>query len=74
MATVIKKNIDDTRIGVYEFTDKKKPRLCVVKGNEITSYAVFNSMESAEEFMDELARFLGMKPKEGGENDGKEEN
>ena len=51
-------------IGVYQFTDKKKPRLCVVKENEIVSYAVFNSMESAEEFMEELADFLGIKHQE----------
>ena len=56
---------NDTKIGVYQFADKKKPRLCVVKGNEIVSYAIFNSMESAEEFMDEVAEFFGVTHKEG---------
>ena len=35
MAIVITSNQSDTKIGAYEFVDKKKPRLCVVKGNEI---------------------------------------
>ena len=65
MVIVASSNKNDTKIGVYEFTDKKKPRLCVVKGNEIVSYAFFNSMEVAEEFMRELGKFLNANFKEG---------
>lgn len=68
MATIMT-NGSDTRIGIYEFVDKKKPRLCVVKGNEITCYAMFNSKESAEEFMRELGCFVGAKFEED-KNDG----
>ena len=64
MGTVLSRKSTDTRIGVYEFADKKKPRLCIVKGNEIVSYAVFNSKESADEFMTELSEFLGITHKE----------
>lgn len=60
MAKCITKFNTDIRIGVYQFADKKKPRLCIVKGNEIVSYAIFNNMESAEEFMDEVAEFFGV--------------
>lgn len=65
MAIVITSNQSDTKIGAYEFVDKKKPRLCVVKGNEIVSYAIFSSKEGAEEFMRELAHFLKADFKEG---------
>ena len=68
MAKVIKNTVSDTKIGVYQFTDKKKPRLCIVKGGEIISYAIFNSMESAEEFMDEVAAFFGVTYKDGETN------
>ena len=64
MYIVATSNKTDTKIGAYEFVDKKKPRLCVVKGNEIISYAVFNSKETAEDFMRELAQFLGANIKE----------
>ena len=65
MCVVLTSNKNDTKIGVYEFVDKKKPRLCIVKGNEIISYAVFNSKETAEDFMRELGKFLGANFKEG---------
>ena len=65
MAIVMTSNKSDTKIGVYEFVDRKKPRLCVVKGNEIVSYAYFNSMEGAKEFMREFAQFLQVDYKEG---------
>lgn len=65
MAIVMTSNKSDTKIGVYEFVDRKKPRLCVVKGNEIVSYAVFNNMEGAKEFMREFAQFLQADYREG---------
>ena len=49
----------DTKIGAYKFADRKKVCLCVEKGNEITIYGTFNSEYSANNFMDELGRFIG---------------
>ena len=51
----------DTKIGAYMFPDRKKPCICVQKGNQITIYGTFNSIESADKFMDELAEFLRAK-------------
>ena len=51
----------DTKIGAYMFRDRKKPCICVQKGNKITIYGTFNSIESADKFMDELAEFLRAK-------------
>ena len=51
----------DTKIGAYMFRDRKKPCICVQKGNQITIYGTFNSIESADKFMDELAEFLRAK-------------
>ena len=33
--------------------------LCIEKGNEITIYGTFNSEYSANNFMDELGKFIG---------------
>ena len=51
----------DVEIGVHMFPDRKKPCICVQKGNHITIYGTFNSIESADNFMNELADFLGAK-------------
>ena len=49
----------DTKIGAYKFADRKKVCLCIEKGNEITIYGTFNSEYCANNFMDELGKFLG---------------
>jgi hypothetical protein len=49
-----------TKIGAYQFADRKKPCLCVEKGNTITVYGTFNNTESADNFMSELSDFLGI--------------
>ena len=49
----------ETCIGAYKFTDRKKPCLCVRKGGEIVVYGTFNNDDAAEEFMEELGKFLG---------------
>lgn len=46
------------KIGAYMFPDRKKPCICVQKGNQIAIYGTFNSIESANNFMNELADFL----------------
>ena len=49
----------DTKIGAYKFADRKKVCLCIEKGNEITIYGTFNSEYSANNFIDELGKFIG---------------
>lgn len=44
-----------TSIGAELFPDRKRPAICVKKGNEIKIYGYFQSIETAEEFMRELA-------------------
>lgn len=48
-----------TDIGAYRFPDRKKICLCIKKGSSIMVYGTFNSPELADEFMDELAEFVG---------------
>lgn len=50
-----------TRIGPYSFRDRKKPALCVAKGNEVVCYGYFHSEEAARLFMVELAVLIGAK-------------
>lgn len=54
----------DTKIGVYNLPNVKRPRLCVEKGNSIISCATFRNDECAEWFMNELIDMFGLK-KEG---------
>lgn len=49
----------DMDIGAYGFPDRKKICLCIRKGSSIVVYGTFNSKELADEFMDELAEFIG---------------
>ena len=51
----------DTKIGVYNLPDVKRPRLCVEKGNSVTAYATFRNEECAEMFMNELIDMFGLK-------------
>lgn len=51
----------NTKIGAYMLPNRKKPCICVNKGNQIAIYGTFNSIESADNFMKELADFLGAK-------------
>ena len=46
------------KIGAYKFSDRKKVCLCIEKGNEIVIYGTFNSENGANEFMNELGKFL----------------
>ena len=49
----------DTKIGAYKFADRKKVCLCIEKGNKIVVYGTFNSEIGADEFMNELGKFIG---------------
>lgn len=62
MATVLVSNNDKSvKIGVYDFVFRKKPALCVQKGNEIFVCATFSSEEQANFFMSELSKMVGAK-------------
>ena len=54
-------NNSDVSIGAFKFPDRKKPCLCVQKGNQCVVYGSFIDSDRANEFMDELALFLGIK-------------
>ena len=54
-------NNSDVSIGAFQFPDRKKPCLCVQKGNQCVVYGSFIDSDRANEFMDELALFLGIK-------------
>lgn len=54
-------NNSDVSIGAFRFPDRKKPCLCVQKGNQCVVYGSFIDSDRADEFMDELALFLGIK-------------
>lgn len=58
-------NGGDVKIGAYTFPDRKKVCLCVERGNEITIYGTFNSAYSANNFMNELGKFLGAEIEKG---------
>lgn len=46
-------------IGAYQFPDRKRPSLCIEKGNEILVYGSFHNQEQASEFMNELGKLCG---------------
>lgn len=47
------------KIGAYRFPDRKKPCLCVEKGNACVVYGSFIDIDRANEFMNELAALVG---------------
>lgn len=47
------------KIGAYSFTDRKKPCICVEKGNACVVYGSFIDIDRAKEFMNELADLVG---------------
>ena len=52
------------KIGAYLFSDRKKPSLCVEKGNTCTVYGSFIDIDRANEFMNELAALVGARDDE----------
>ena len=52
------------KIGAYLFADRKKPSLCVEKGNTCTVYGSFIDIDRANEFMNELAALVGARDDE----------
>lgn len=56
-----------TSIGAFMFPDRKRPCLCIEKGAEVVVYGHFNSIESADKFIDRLAELVNAQ-KEGADN------
>ena len=48
----------DTTISAEHFPDRKRPALCVTKGNTMTEYGYFNDDASAKMFMAELSNLV----------------
>lgn len=59
MKVLIKSGVE---IGAFEFPDRRKPMLGIKIGNEVIIYGSFRSKESADDFMDALAEFVGAEP------------
>jgi hypothetical protein len=51
--------LNDARVGAFQFPDRKRPALCVEKGNVVTVYGYFKDKEAANQFMHELAQAVG---------------
>ena len=49
----------DTTISAEHFPDRKRPALCVTKGNTMSVYGYFNDDASAKMFMAELGNLVG---------------
>lgn len=47
------------KIGAYSFPDRKRPCICVEKGNACVVYGSFIDIDRANEFMNELATLVG---------------
>ncbi len=54
-------------IGAYQFPDRKRPSLCIEKGNQITVYGSFHNIKEANEFMNKLGELCGVIIECGGE-------
>ena len=55
-------------IGAYQFPDRKRPSLCVEKGNQILVYGSFHNQKQATEFMNELANLVGAEREDNNES------
>ena len=49
------------KIGAFLAPGKKKPMIGVMIDNQVICYGHFNSRQAADDFMDELAEFVGAK-------------
>ena len=52
----------DIEIGAFMFPDRRKPILGIMIGNEIISFGTFHNKGCADDFMLELAEFVGAEP------------
>lgn len=53
----------EVEIGAYTFPDRKKPYIAIrnLKKNAIYAYGQFHDDETARDFMDQLAKAIGVK-------------
>lgn len=51
----------DTDIGIYHLSDRKKPCLGIRQGINLTIYGTFSNEYMAKEFMQQLAKLVGVK-------------
>lgn len=58
VAVKVLEGANGLKIGAYLFPDRKKPCLCVQRGNEVTIYGTFHSIEAGDLFMSELAKLV----------------
>lgn len=49
-----------TSIGAQLFHDRKKPAICVQKGNKLKIYGYFQNVETALEFMHEIGQNIAV--------------
>lgn len=61
---MLENKITGVRIGVMDMPYRKKSCLVVQEGNRVTKYASFNNDLSAVDFMEILARFMGVSDEE----------
>lgn len=59
MPRVLMRDGKDIRIGAYQFPDKKKPALCVQRGNRVVVYGYFTDEARANAFINELGELVG---------------
>lgn len=53
-------------IGAYQFSDRKRPSLCVEEGSSIVVVGSFHDAKQADWFMDKIAEIIGQ---EGADNE-----
>lgn len=49
------------KLGVYHFSDRKRPALCVAERSSIVICGYFSSQENAEFFMKKLCECVGVR-------------
>ena len=54
----IKFEKSNTVISAERFPDKKRPALCITKGNEVRVYGYFHDKECADKFMSILYQLI----------------
>lgn len=54
----IKFKKSNTVISAERFPDKKRPALCITKGNEVHVYGYFHDKECADKFMSTLYQLI----------------
>lgn len=54
----------DIAISAEKFPDRKRPAICITKGNFMTVYGYFSNDIEADLFIKELAKLVGAQQKE----------